>query len=265
MLGSLFRRPFQVSKAILGSWDTNCYLLNFATRSLLIDPAADAPKILSWLARSSPGKTLDIFLTHGHFDHFLAVPVLCRAFPSAKIFASASDLPLFRHPTLNVSQDAGSSASLSTLEQRIRSVSSGDSLVFDSECLAVLALPGHTPGSIGLYSVAAKCAFVGDTLLREAIGSTEFPLADHDVLMNSIREHIMTLPDDTIIYPGHGEQTTVGHERRENVFISGDQMEAKKRLAKIFAFMAMMNHEPGPADFLQHCIESLSPLRRVSQ
>jgi hydroxyacylglutathione hydrolase len=254
MLARLFRRSFQVSKAVLGSWDTNCYLLNFPARSLLIDPAADAPKILAWLARSSPGKTLDIFLTHGHFDHFLAVPVLCRAFPSARIFASASDLPLFRDPTLNISQDADCPASLSAVEPRIRTVSDGDSLIFDSEALAVLALPGHTPGSIGLYSASAKSAFVGDTLLREAIGSTEFPLADHDVLMNSIRARLMMLPDETIIYPGHGDQTTIGHERKENVFVSGDQMEAGKRLAKMFALMAMMNHEPGPADFLQHCI-----------
>jgi glyoxylase-like metal-dependent hydrolase (beta-lactamase superfamily II) len=94
--------------------------------------------------------------------------------------------------------------SLSSLRGRFRFVAPASLLRFDSDEFQVLGLPGHTPGSIGLYSRSASVAFVGDTLLREAIGATEFPLADHDLLMRSIRERIMTLPPETRICPGHG-------------------------------------------------------------
>lgn len=102
-------------------------------------------------------------------------------------------------------------------------VKDGEQLIFNIDPLDIIGLAGHTPGSTAIYSKKHKCAFVGDTLMRESIGAVTFILAGDDLMMKNIREKLMVLDDDTKIYPEHGEETTIGHERTENVFISGDQ------------------------------------------
>jgi glyoxylase-like metal-dependent hydrolase (beta-lactamase superfamily II) len=255
MLASAFARSFfDISRKILGSFKTNSYLLNFGTSSILIDPASDSPDIVKWVKETNPTHNLKIFLTHGHFDHILGVPSVCDAFPTAEILTSEEDLPLLKDANLNLSESEKTPFTILPYLNRLRFVRANESLVFEGNQFRVLSLPGHTPGSIGLYSESQKCAFVGDTLFREAIGSTEFVLADDDKLMESIRKNLMTLPHDTVIYPGHGEKTTIEYEEKENIFISGDSMAAEKRLSKLFAILAYTAHETSPMDFLIHCI-----------
>jgi hydroxyacylglutathione hydrolase len=85
--------------------------------------------------------------------------------------------------------------------------------------LEILHTPGHSPGSITLYCAAAGALFVGDVLFRQGVGRTDLPGGDWDALMDSIRNRLFTLPDDTRVYPGHGPWTTIGQEKRNNPFV----------------------------------------------
>jgi hydroxyacylglutathione hydrolase len=95
----------------------------------------------------------------------------------------------------------------------------GDKVVLDSDELKVLFTPGHSPGSICFYNEAAKWVVSGDVLFRLSVGRTDLPGADHDTLLHSIRQELLSLPDDVTVFPGHGEPTTIGYERKHNPFL----------------------------------------------
>jgi len=95
----------------------------------------------------------------------------------------------------------------------------GQSVKLDEDRLEILFLPGHSPGSVGFYSREGGFLIGGDVLFRESIGRTDLPGGDHATLLQSIREQLWPLPDETIVYPGHGEPTTIGHERAHNPFL----------------------------------------------
>lgn len=253
---SKFSRPFSITKKILGQMDTNMYLLNFDTHCLIIDPADDASSIINLISQKCPKAKPYIFLTHGHYDHILAVPDLCDHFKGITIFASQLDLPVFNDPFINLSNEFCKSLSI-TLEKYVKNmkfVKEGEQISFNNNQFDIIGLAGHTPGSIGIHNKNQKCAFVGDTLMRESIGAVTFPLADDDLMMKNIREKLMVLDPDTKIYPGHGEETTIGHEKKENVFISGDEMNAEKKITKLLSALSMSFLEPKSTDFLDHCV-----------
>ncbi|KAH0791679.1 MBL fold metallo-hydrolase [Histomonas meleagridis] len=106
----------------------------------------------------------------------------------------------------------------------------GQELKFGDESLKVLDLPGHTPGGTGLYSSKEKMVFVGDTLFQSSIGRTDFPKSNFKSLMKGIMEHLMALPDDTLVLPGHGPTTTIGKERSSNMFIQTEIIKAQRKL-----------------------------------
>lgn len=97
----------------------------------------------------------------------------------------------------------------------------GDEVKLDGDSMKVILLPGHSPGSIGFYHEPGKFLIGGDVLFREGIGRTDLPMGDHATLLTSIREKLFQLPDDVIVYPGHGPQTTIGFERLHNPFLVG--------------------------------------------
>jgi glyoxylase-like metal-dependent hydrolase (beta-lactamase superfamily II) len=97
-------------------------------------------------------------------------------------------------------------------------LSEGALPLLGSSCV-VLAVPGHTPGGLAFYFPGAKALFSGDALFYRSIGRTDFPRGDTDTLLHSIRSKILTLPEETTVYPGHSEQTSVGDEKRNNPFV----------------------------------------------
>lgn len=97
----------------------------------------------------------------------------------------------------------------------------GDEVKLDGDVLKVILLPGHSPGSIGFYNEPGKFLIGGDVLFRESIGRTDLPMGDHTGLLSSIREKLFVLPDDVIVYPGHGPETTIGYEKLNNPFLVG--------------------------------------------
>ena len=153
--------------------------------------------------------------THCHLDHVFG----------NKLVHDTWDLPLHLHEkekvVLDLAPDFGLSWGLpfEGYKGELKFIAPGDTIMLGEEELKVLFLPGHSPGSVGLY--CEKDAFVvgGDVLFREGIGRTDLPGGDHATLLESIRTVLWPLPDETVVYSGHGEPTTIGHEKRYNPFL----------------------------------------------
>lgn len=204
---------FRMETYVLGDVSTNCYLVyNHETReAVVVDPADNGAYVLN-KCRELEVKPVAIVLTHGHFDHIMAVEDICRAF-SCQIYAGKEEELLLKEPSMNLSGIMG----------REKAVVCPDVLAEDGDVLSligfewkVLKTPGHTAGSVCYYLSAEQTLFSGDTLFAGSLGRTDLPTGDGKAIVSSIREKLLTLPEDTKVFPGHGEATTIGRERRYN-------------------------------------------------
>ena len=202
---------------VLGPVQTNCYMVvcEQTRKAAVIDPGYSAPKILS--AVEALNATLElILLTHAHFDHIGALADLAEA-TNAPVAMHPLDLPLLR-------ADGGARAFYFT----IRPAPDPTITLEHGKIHEVGALrfetrftPGHTPGHVVFYLEKEKAVFDGDVLFQGSIGRTDFPGGDFDTLIHSIRTQLFTLPDEVVVYSGHGEPTTIGAEKRYNPFLEG--------------------------------------------
>lgn len=199
----------------VGLYQANCYILAAKVQSgaIIIDPGDQEHKIRSLLNKYKL-KPEFIINTHGHIDHIgsddkFGVP----------IYIHIKELPLLNNPELNMSGFLGSSY---RIKSEIKTVEEGSLLELDNIQLEVIHLPGHTPGGIALLMKKPKdkIVFTGDSLFRLSIGRTDFPGSDGNELINSIKEKLLKLPDDTVIYPGHGPSSTIGEEKKNNPFLN---------------------------------------------
>jgi hydroxyacylglutathione hydrolase len=204
---------------VVSSFQTNCYFFHQDQHCLLVDPGGNPQSIISTLKRTAPNLVPDIYLTHGHFDHIAAVPKLCEAFPTARLFSSETEREFLVNPILNLSSGFGRPVDLTKFLSQFTWITDGQNLRFGDVEFKALALPGHTPGSTGLYSLSEKCVFVGDTLFAGSVGNPDLPGGNFRTLMKSIFAKLLTLPDDTVVYPGHGEPTTIKEERASNPYV----------------------------------------------
>ena len=203
----------------VGPLQTNCYLVGCKETRLgaVIDPGGDAPDILA-AAEQGQLKIQYILLTHAHFDHIGAVAEVAQA------TSGLSRTPVALHPDdLPILRARGGATMFGIF---IRPSPDPSLALFDGQVIEVGALrlqvlhtPGHTPGHVTFHAAQARAAFDGDVLFQMGIGRTDFPGSSFHQLMDSIRNKLFTLPDDTIIYPGHGPATTVGDEKRGNPFL----------------------------------------------
>jgi glyoxylase-like metal-dependent hydrolase (beta-lactamase superfamily II) len=198
------------------NFGTNCYLVGDeqTKTGAVIDPGGDAEAILAAIAKA--GLEIELVInTHGHVDHIGANADLLEA-TGATLVAHRLALPLLRDPARNLGAFMGRDLVSPTAD---RSVEEGDTLDIGALSLTVLHTPGHTPGGISLYLAKEEVVFTGDALFQGSIGRTDFPGGNHDLLIQSIREKLLALPEDTRVYPGHGPTTTIGRERRTNPWI----------------------------------------------
>ena len=199
----------------VGPLATNCYIVGSESgkEGVIIDPADEAEVILAEV--KSLGLDIKfIILTHGHFDHIGALKAVKEA-TGAEVAIHHDDAEsLFEQ---SYATAFGFSYPLPPPPDRL--LNNEDRIDTGDLHFVVLHTPGHTPGGISL--LMDKVVFSGDTLFNYGIGRSDLPGGSYNQLMNSIHTKLMVLPDDTVVYPGHGASTTIGAERQGNPFLSG--------------------------------------------
>lgn len=204
-----------VDKLELGPFATNCYIVGSESggEGMIIDPADKAKEILKKVEDLKLDIKL-IALTHGHVDHIGALTEVKKA-TGAEVAIHADDAKSLRKQLLKVVFGLF----YPTPPPPDRLLKDGNSIDVGGLHFAVLHTPGHTPGGICLLGEGV--VFSGDTLFNHSVGRTDLPGGSYNKLMNSIQTKLMTLPDETIVYPGHGPDTTIGAERKGNPYLEG--------------------------------------------
>lgn len=195
----------------IGPLSTNSYLISKEKQAIAIDAGGDPEPMLAFLKDNSLELTA-ICITHMHFDHLYGVAALADA-ANAPVFAPAGDEPLCDTESAQGGIWGLPRVRAFNSKPLISGINKIGSMEFE-----VLDTPGHTPGGVSLYFPCQNCVFTGDALFYRSIGRTDFPYGDHQSLLCSIHEKLFKLPDDVIVYPGHGPSTTIGAEKRENPF-----------------------------------------------
>ena len=207
----------ELKKIVVKSFQTNAYVYydKASGEGVIIDPAGEAKEIIKFLTDNSI-KIKYILLTHGHYDHIMAVEEVA-AHTRAQITAGADESELLGDPRLNFSDRLGEGIKIKIGKP----LKDGDVLKVGGANLKVLHTPGHTKGGVCYYDEQEGTLFSGDTLFHESVGRTDFPGGSMDVLERSIAGKLFSLPEDTMVYPGHMRMTTIGHERENNPFVRG--------------------------------------------
>ena len=206
-----------VDHLILGEYQTNCYILrakNQAKDCLIIDTGLNAAKLIDFLEekRLNP---VAVVLTHGHVDHILGLNALCEKFADFKLLIHKDDATMLTSSRLNLSILAGINGKTRPADIMLED---GDLVEYAGIKLVVIHTPGHTPGGICLYSKEENTLFSGDSLFAGSIGRTDIPRGDGELLREVLKQKILTLDDETIVYTGHGPETRIGNEKSLNPF-----------------------------------------------
>jgi glyoxylase-like metal-dependent hydrolase (beta-lactamase superfamily II) len=205
----------KVEKFVLGGVGTNCYIaINEETKEcFLVDLAIYSREMVSHIKKSGL-QVKGILLTHGHFDHIMGVKEFVHEIPTT-IYAHEGEREFLRNPVLNFSATMGMGECKIEEVVLLKENQSINLAGFD---IIILHVPGHTPGGCSYYLPNEKVVFTGDTLFNGSVGRSDFPGGDSTLLLSSIKDKLLSLPEDTKVYPGHVEETTVGKEKKTNPF-----------------------------------------------
>ena len=200
----------EIIKRCLGMLAANCFIIRNDNEVVVIDPGGNAEIIYPYI---EDRKLTYVINTHGHYDHIAANNDL-KAHYDTRLAVGTLDHELLLDPMLNLSATFDTPFISITPDLLL---SEGDTLQFDNNRLEVIHTPGHTKGSICLK--IGNNLFSGDTLFYRSIGRTDLPTGSYEELEKSIKTKIYTLPDDTKVYTGHGEETIIGEEKTLNGFV----------------------------------------------
>ncbi len=201
----------------VGMIETNCYIMKNEENNegIIVDPGADAGRILNAVQELKLVKVAAILLTHAHGDHIGALEEVRQA-TKAPVYISAKDAPALADPDANLIRWLGMDVQIGKPEHLLEDDEIIEVAGFKFKCLLT---PGHTPGGMCFYNEENKLAFSGDTIFCESIGRTDFPGGSYKQLLESIRTKIFTLDDETRLLPGHMTATSVGWEKKRNPFL----------------------------------------------
>ncbi len=205
----------RIKKFVIGMIGTNCYVVsNEKTKEcFLVDPAVCTPEMISYIKEE--GLQLQaILLTHGHFDHIMGIDDVRNEFP-VQVYASEKEKEVLQDAGLNLSRAYGGGYTFSGATY----VQDGQMLELAGMKIQVIEIPGHTIGGCCYYIAEEEVLFSGDSLFRASIGRTDFPTGSSSQLVRAVRDKLLVLPEDTMVYPGHMEETTIGYERKYNPYI----------------------------------------------
>jgi hydroxyacylglutathione hydrolase len=205
-----------VKMLAVGSFATNCYIVGSSStkEGMIIDPGAEAETILRTVQQTGLSISL-IVITHAHMDHVGALREVQEKTNAQFAVHEAEKGFVFSAPMRMLTSLGLTPVKSPPKPDRL--LEDGDQINVGDLHFEVLYTPGHSSGGISLSGHGV--VFSGDTLFNFGIGRTDFPGCSHERLMKSIREKLMILPDETIVYPGHGPATTIGDERRGNPFL----------------------------------------------
>ena len=200
----------------VGTLQCNCSVLGDeeSREAIVVDPGDNIPEIVAILQRHALTVKM-IVITHAHIDHIGGAHKL-RALTGAPVYMNEEDSFLADNLAVQagwLNMETPENPGIDTPAKE------GDILRVGSMEAAVLHTPGHTPGSISLYLPLEQKVIAGDTLFRNSVGRTDLPGGDTGKIAQSIRGKLYTLPDETVVIPGHGETTTIGREKKMNPFV----------------------------------------------
>lgn len=208
----------KIGRIVLGPVQTNCYFIyrdGEDKRAIVIDPADEGAKLFS-VFKDNGISVEAILLTHGHFDHIDGVAKL-RQLSHCEIYAAAAEADVLADEEKNCSAQMSGRIVTVTPDHLL---ADGEELELAGMKIKMLLTPGHTEGSCCYYIEEDSLLISGDTLFEGSVGRSDLPTGSTSVLINSIKEKLMVLPEDTRVYPGHGGVTTIGDEKRYNPFLA---------------------------------------------
>lgn len=205
----------KVDYRILGDVGTNCYLVVNEDNGecILIDPA-DCPDKIQQMIEKNNAELKAVLLTHGHYDHITAAEDI-RNMYNINIYASCDEKELLTDTRMNLSVHSRKPVTLKADVYH----NDGDVYELAGMTIEIKHTPGHTIGGSCYYIKEAGILFSGDTLFAESVGRTDFPTGSMSQIVHSIKDKLLDLPDDTKVFPGHGESTSIGYEKKYNPFL----------------------------------------------
>ena len=208
----------KIKHLILGQYENNCYVLRKSSdekKCLIIDTGLENAPLLNYLSENNL-EPIAIVFTHGHIDHIAGLLQLRKKYPKIKVYIHKLDAEMLTNAKMNLSILAGLSFETSQADVIVED---GDKINEAEIKLDVLHTPGHTQGGISLYCPEDNIIFTGDTLFADSVGRTDLNGGSMTELIESITQKLLNLEDKTVVYPGHGPKTTIGHEKKYNQYL----------------------------------------------
>jgi glyoxylase-like metal-dependent hydrolase (beta-lactamase superfamily II) len=228
-----------------GPWGTNCYVVATApgTECVVVDPGKDASPGVRQVVDEHGLKPVAVLVTHGHVDHMWSVAPVAGAY-DVTAYIHPADRHLLADPMAGMSADTAAMMLGGKYQfaepDRVEELTDLATVELAGLSFTVDHTPGHTRGSITFRTPydgdVSEVMFAGDLLFAGSIGRTDLPGGDHDQMLRSLREKVLTLPDDVVVLPGHGEQTSIGRERATNPFLLDlldDAAPGEKRAGRV--------------------------------
>lgn len=205
----------EVLYSVMGSIGTNCYILKNSSNGegVLIDTADDYDAAERFVEKSGC-KLAAVLLTHGHYDHMTVARQIAGKF-GVKIYAGENERDVLDNPEINLSAAMGRKKVSLKADYWVKD---NEELILAGIKIKAFYTPGHTCGGMSFYVPAIDSLFSGDTLFAESVGRTDFPTGSMSQIVNSIKTKLFALPEKTVVYPGHGDGTSIGHEKAYNPF-----------------------------------------------